>query len=393
MRLYSQGRGAQPFWPVSPDRAVRGSTAVPAIASGHFPDAITQLFTVPGGQTTAHSFGYASDYSNQALTRQSVIIAAPMSTPARSDQPSVRHVEVDDTREGQRLDNFLLAILKGVPKSRVYRCLRKGEVRVNKGRVGPDYRLQVGDVVRIPPIRTAPASVPAVQPGGFEWLAERVLYEDDQLIVLDKPSGMAVHAGSGVTTGLIEALRAWRPQASMLELAHRLDRDTSGCLLIAKSRHSLTSLHAQLRDGEVTKHYAALVRGTLRHARAVNVGLERRERGGERMVQTSDDGKESASRFQPLRHFGSATLVDVELLTGRTHQARVHAAHIGHPIAGDDKYGEREFNREMRSLGLRRLFLHAARLEFRHPLRPGKLIAEAPLPVELSAFLETMNPE
>jgi 23S rRNA pseudouridine955/2504/2580 synthase len=314
-----------------------------------------------------------------------------MSATPKPDQPSVRHVEVDETREGQRLDNFLLAILKGVPKSRVYRCLRKGEVRVNKGRVGPDYRLQAGDVVRIPPIRTSPDTTAqtraAAQTGGFDWLAERVLYEDEQLIVLDKPAGMAVHAGSGIATGIIEALRAWRPQAPMLELVHRLDRETSGCLLIAKSRPVLTGLHAQLRDGKVSKHYLALVQGQLQRERIVSVSLERRER----MVQTSEEGKQAASCFRPVRQFETATLVEIELLTGRTHQARVHAAHIEHPIAGDDKYGEREFNRVMRTLGLRRLFLHAARLEFRHPMRPGKMIAETPLPTELSAVLDKLG--
>jgi 23S rRNA pseudouridine955/2504/2580 synthase len=316
-----------------------------------------------------------------------------MSAPAaKSESPAVRHVEVDETREGQRLDNFLLAVLKGVPKSRVYRCLRKGEVRVNKGRVGPEYRLQVGDVVRIPPIRMSSETPPKPRAGGFDWLGKHVLYEDEHLLILDKPSGMAVHAGSGVITGLIEALRAWRPQAPMLELVHRLDRETSGCLLIAKSRAVLTHLHAQLRAGEVSKHYAALVRGAFRHARTVEASLERRERGGERMVEASAEGKAAASHFEPVRQYGCATLVDIELLTGRTHQARVHAAHIGHPIAGDEKYGGREFNRDMSGLGLRRLFLHAARLEFRHPMRSGRLIAEAPLPDDLSAVLEKLAP-
>jgi len=314
-----------------------------------------------------------------------------MSEPAKSPAPAVRYVEIDETREGQRLDNFLVAVLKGVPKSRIYRCLRKGEVRVNKGRVGPDYRLQVGDVVRIPPVRvSAEQAPPKVRPGGFDWLADRVLFEDEYVLVLDKPAGMAVHAGSGVSTGIIEALRAWRPQAPMLELAHRLDRETSGCLLIAKSRVALTDLHAQLREGEVHKHYLALVRGTLRHARTVEASLERRERGGERMVQTAEDGKAAASRFRPLRQFDIATLVEIALLTGRTHQARVHAAHIDHPIAGDDKYGEREFNKDMRAAGLRRLFLHAARIEFKHPARVGMMSFEAPLPDDLVAVLDKL---
>lgn len=314
-----------------------------------------------------------------------------MSEPAKSPAPAVRHVEIDETREGQRLDNFLVAILKGVPKSRIYRCLRKGEVRVNKGRVGPEYRLQLGDVVRIPPVRVSTEQTPLkARPGGFDWLADRVLFEDEHLLVLDKPAGMAVHAGSGVSTGVIEALRAWRPQAPMLELVHRLDRETSGCLLIAKSRNTLTGLHAQLREGDVHKHYLALVRGNLRHVRTVEASLERRERGGERMVQTTDDGKTAASRFRPLRQFDTATLVEIALLTGRTHQARVHAAHIDHPIAGDEKYGEREFNKDIRAAGLRRLFLHAARVEFQHPIRAGKMSFEAPLPDDLTTVLDKL---
>lgn len=316
----------------------------------------------------------------------------PMSEPAKSSPPPVRHVEVDETREGQRIDNFLLAILKGVPKSRIYRCLRKGEVRVNKGRVGPDYRLQMGDVVRIPPVRVSAAEpMSKRRPEGFDWLAEKIIHEDEHLLVLDKPSGMAVHAGSGVSTGIIEALRAWRPEAAMLELAHRLDRETSGCLLIAKTRNALTGLHAQLRDGEVRKHYLALVNGVLTHARDVTVSLERRERGGERLVEASDEGKTAASRFRPLRQFATATLVEIALLTGRTHQARVHAAHIGHVIAGDDKYGGREFNKDMREMGLRRLFLHAARVEFMHPTLARKLTLESPLPDELSAVLDKLE--
>jgi 23S rRNA pseudouridine955/2504/2580 synthase len=335
--------------------------------------------------------------------------------------PAVRYVEVDETRAGQRLDNFLLAILKGVPKSRIYRCLRKGEVRVNKGRVGPEYRLQRGDRVRIPPIRVSVESVEsaaAARGGNFEWLAGRVLFEDDHLLILDKPAGMAVHAGSGVATGIIEALRAWRPQAPMLELVHRLDRETSGCLLIAKTRAALTHLHAQLREGRTAKFYLALVRGRFRHSKTVNASLERHERGGERMVVVSDaitlipsaasgrgrqperaardvvhSGKEAITRFHPRRQFGIATLVEIELLTGRTHQARVHAAHTGHPIAGDDKYGDREFNRLMRGHGLRRLFLHAARIEFTHPVRNKIMDAEAPVPDELSAVLDKLTTE
>jgi 23S rRNA pseudouridine955/2504/2580 synthase len=257
--------------------------------------------------------------------------------------------------------------------------------------VGPEYRQQAGYIVRIPPIRVSTESAPVTRPGGFDWLAERIIYEDEGLMALDKPAGMAVHAGSGVATGIIEGLRAWRPNAPMLELVHRLDRETSGCLLIAKSRAVLTHLHAQLREGHTAKHYLALVRGRFRHARTVTASLERRERGGERMVQAGEGGKQAATRFHPQRQFDMATLVGIDLLTGRTHQARVHAAHINHPIAGDEKYGDRDFNRAMREIGLRRLFLHAARMEFKHPLKNKKMSVEAPLPPELVAILERLE--
>lgn len=306
--------------------------------------------------------------------------------------PAVRHVEIDEQRAGQRLDNFLIATLKGVPRSRIYRILRRGEVRVNRGRAQPDYRLEAGDIVRLPPVRVAPRP-PRAEADGFEWLAQRIFYEDDHLLAVDKPAGLAVHAGSGVAVGLIEALRALRPQAPMLELVHRLDRDTSGCLLVAKNRPALLGLHRQLRAGEVEKRYLALVKGIWRgEAREVSVALEKsRLASGERRVRASHAGKESATRFIPGRVCGPATLVEIDLLTGRTHQARAHAAHIGHPIAGDDKYGDWEFNRLMRTQGLKRLFLHAQRLSFAHPATGRKMDAEAPLPSELSDFLERLN--
>ena len=312
--------------------------------------------------------------------------------------PAVRYLEIDETRAGQRLDNFLIATLKGVPKSHIYRILRKGEVRINKGRARPDYRLEEGDVVRIPPLRQAPPPLKAGGPEaaeGYAWLLPRILFEDDDLMVVNKPAGLAVHAGSGVSVGLIEALRGLRPQAPFLELAHRLDRETSGCLLLAKSRPALIALHRMLRDGKMEKRYLALVAGTWRGgARAVRASLEKnRPRSGERMVEVSEDGKESASRFIPHQRFGSATLMEIQLLTGRTHQARVHAAHLGHPIAGDDKYGDREFNRRLHKLGLRRLFLHAQRLRFMHPLTGYTMDIEAPLPDELSTLLERLARE
>lgn len=316
-----------------------------------------------------------------------------MSAPAKSKASAVRYLEIDDTRAGQRLDNFLLATLKGVPKSHVYRLLRKGEVRINKGRAKPDYRLQAGDVVRLPPVRTSagPAGErPAAAP---RWLDESILYEDDHLLVLNKPAGLAVHAGSGVQSGVIEALRAARPQAPMLELAHRLDRGTSGCLLIAKSRAALTALHRMLREGEVHKHYLALVKGAWKGgARQITEALERTAS----RVRTSPgdeegEGKAAASWFRPVKAYGPGTLMEIELLTGRTHQARVHAAHVGHPIAGDDKYGDWDFNRAMRPAGLKRLFLHAARLELRHPVTGGKLEFKAPLPADLQTVLDRLS--
>lgn len=304
----------------------------------------------------------------------------------------VRYVEVDETREGQRLDNFLLGQLKGVPKSLIYRVLRKGEVRVNSSRVGPEYRVQSGDRVRIPPIRQS-ETPKAPQAKSFEWLRERFLYEDDDILVLDKPSGLAVHGGSGVAAGAIEGLRVLRPELPMLELVHRLDRGTSGCLLIAKRRSALLKLHQMLRDGEIEKRYMALVRGRWRGgARDITAPLERdRDREGKRKIEVGDEGKDAKSRFTPAGFFGPATLMEIRLDTGRMHQARVHSVFAGHPIAGDDKYGERDFNRELRPLGLRRLFLHAAKLRFTHPTTGAKLQIESPLPAELQKVLERLR--
>ncbi|HEX9813015.1 MAG TPA: RluA family pseudouridine synthase [Burkholderiales bacterium] len=309
-----------------------------------------------------------------------------------AEQHRVRHVEIDVSREGQRLDNFLLGQLKGVPKSHVYRILRRGEVRVNSARVAPSYRLQEGDKVRIPPIRTS-QPVKATEPQRFEWLSGRTLYEDRDLLVLDKPGGLAVHGGSGVGAGLIEGLRAVRSDLPVLELAHRLDRDTSGCLLLAKNRPALLALHEMLRDGKIEKRYLALLKGRWRGgSKTVSARLARdRIRGGERLVGVSDEGRAAASRFEPKRAYGPATLVEIRLDTGRTHQARVHAAHIGHPIAGDEKYGDRAFNRELRELGLRRLFLHAARLRFAHPATGARIEIAAELPTELKSLLERLR--
>jgi 23S rRNA pseudouridine955/2504/2580 synthase len=306
--------------------------------------------------------------------------------------PAVRYLEIDETRAGQRLDNFLIAILKGVPKSRIYRILRKGEVRINKGRARPDYRLEKGDVVRIPPLRQAPPSLKAADAETFAWLLPRILHEDDDLMAVNKPAGLAVHAGSGVGVGLIEALRGLRPEAPFLELAHRLDRDTSGCLLLAKSRSALIRLHRMLRDGKLEKTYLALVAGAWRGGtREERASLEKnRPRSGERMVEVSEAGKEAVSVFKPRQRYATSTLMEILLLTGRTHQARVHAAHLGHPIAGDEKYGDREFNRRLQRLGLKRMFLHAWQVRFTHPRSDREMNVEAPLPAELSTLLERL---
>jgi 23S rRNA pseudouridine955/2504/2580 synthase len=315
-----------------------------------------------------------------------------MTEPGRP-RSAARIVTVDAGQDGQRIDNFLVRILKGVPKSYLYRILRKGEVRVNKGRIRPDYRLRAGDQVRIPPLRSAQRPPGAQIP---ETAAQRVrqalLYEDDDLMVLDKPAGIAVHGGSGLGFGVIEILRQLRPQAQYLELVHRLDRDTSGCLLIAKCRAALLELQAQLSDG-MTKGYLALMEGQWRGGkRAVSAPLRKNTlQGGERMVRVSDDGKQAVSHFAPVEVFRDASLMEVYLDTGRTHQIRVHAAHCGHPLAGDGKYGSAAFNRRMRELGLKRLFLHAHRLSFRRPGRVDALDISAPLPADLQNLLDKLE--
>ncbi len=317
-----------------------------------------------------------------------------MSTAKGNPPARVRLLTVGESSEGQRLDNFLLRELKGVPQSRIYRMVRKGEVRLNKGRCKPDTRVHQGDVVRVPPVRTAAPNADREAGDDYSWLEPRILYEDEDLLAVDKPSGLAVHGGSGIHVGLIEAMRRLRPDVPMLELVHRLDRDTSGCLLLAKRRSALRQLHADLREGRVRKRYLALVRGQWKgKARRVAVSLEKnRLQGGERMVSVVEEGKESVSRFVPQRNFSAGVaLLAIELLTGRTHQARVHAAHLAHPIAGDDKYGDREFNRAMRGYGLQRLFLHAERLEFVHPRKACKIELQAPLPADLQEVIHRIE--
>ncbi len=302
-----------------------------------------------------------------------------MTTPA---QPTtgVQLLEVSPEFAGQRIDNFLRTQLKGVPKTLIYRILRKGEVRVNKGRIKPEYKLQAGDVVRVPPLRLAERDEPApLALGLLERLEKAIVYEDKALIVLNKPAGIAVHGGSGLNYGVIEAFRQLRPDAKDMELVHRLDRDTSGLLMIAKKRSMLRHLHEALRGDGVDKRYMALVRGSWPAAKKKISAplLKNNLRSGERMVEVNPEGKEALTVFRVLRRFGEfATLVEASPITGRTHQIRVHAKYAGHSIAGDSKYGDEEFTREIRELGGKRLFLHAYALTVPLP-EGGELKVEA----------------
>ena len=296
-------------------------------------------------------------------------------------------LEVGEESVGQRIDNFLIRNLKGVPKSHVYRILRSGEVRVNSGRIKPDYRLVDGDKVRVPPVRVAS---PEARPPARS-LALPVVFEDDALIVIDKPSGVAVHGGSGISFGVIESLRAERPRAKFLELAHRLDRDTSGLLMVGKKRTALVELHRMLRDGEVRKDYVAIVKGRWKGGgRKIDVPLHKYVTAeGERRVSVRDDGQQAISLFKPLAAGDTASMLDIRLMTGRTHQIRVHAAHVGHPILGDDKYGDFDLNRALVKQGVKRLFLHARQLSLSHPLSGEPLAFVSPLPPEMQRFLDT----
>ena len=307
---------------------------------------------------------------------------------------SVQFIEITAAQAGQRIDNFLLTLEKGVPRSRIYRAIRKGEVRVNKGRIKQVYRLQTGDSVRIPPLRTSQKETPSTLSDSFrQRVTNIILLEDDDLLVINKPAGLAVHAGSNIKQGIIEALRLLRPELPYLELVHRLDKDTSGCLLLAKSRKALLNLQQQLLDHDMNKRYLTLLKGGWQNKdRLVDVPLQKNNlSSGERMVQVDADGKHAKTLFIPKRHFPLAQLTEVVLYTGRTHQIRVHSAHIGHPIAGDDKYGQRDFNKVMRKSGLRRMFLHAWKLGIRHPANGDELLLEAPLPESLKTILNHLE--
>jgi 23S rRNA pseudouridine955/2504/2580 synthase len=300
-------------------------------------------------------------------------------------KPRATTLEVGEEAAAQRIDNFLLRHLKGVPKSHVYRVLRSGEVRVNSGRVKPEYRLRPGDRVRVPPIRISEKKGPPPKPLEFP-----VVHEDGALLVVDKPAGVAVHGGSGVSFGVIESLRASRPQAKALELAHRLDRDTSGLLIVAKKRSALVELHRMLRDGEVEKLYLTVAKGHWEGAgRELRESLHKYvDAKGERRVAVHENGMVAITQVRRLEANKDFSLLEVRLMTGRTHQIRVHLAHAGHPVLGDDKYGDFELNRRLEKAGVRRLFLHASRLAFCHPLTKERLELRSPLPADMKAFVD-----
>lgn len=314
----------------------------------------------------------------------------PLSKPT-TQKTSVKYCSISEDQAGQRIDNFLMTKLKGVPKTRIYRLLRKGEVRVNKKRVSPSYKLIEGDEVRLPPLFMAEKAHQAPPSKGTqELLSSRILYEDDNLLIINKPCGMSVHAGSTVRVGVVEALRHLYPKLVNLELAHRLDSETSGCLILAKRKRILREIHELLRQGEVTKIYWTLTQGRWTKAeRRVDLPLHKDYRdGGKHVVMVRRDGKRALTEFKPVEEFADSSLVEVKLYTGRTHQIRVHAAHSGHPIAGDDRYGDPEFNKLARQRGLKRMFLHARSIEFTLPSLNQRIAVTAPLDPELEAGIK-----
>ncbi|MEI6860570.1 MAG: 23S rRNA pseudouridine(955/2504/2580) synthase RluC [Shewanella sp.] len=311
---------------------------------------------------------------------------------SQAPKQKVQLVTIDENHLGQRIDNYLMTKLKGVPKSRIYRIVRKGEVRVNKKRIKPEYKLQNGDIVRIPPVRVSDKSErpgPSAKLTKVLQLEGRILFEDKSIIVMNKPSGIAVHGGSGVDFGVIEAMRSLRPTQKFLELVHRLDKDTSGVLLIAKKRSALRHLHDQLRFKKMQKDYQALVKGTWQaRDKAIKAPLLKLTlKSGERIVRVNQEGKECETRFKILQRYQGATLVQASPVTGRTHQIRVHCQYTGHPIACDNKYSEQKFDDAMRVHGLNRLFLHAAQLSFTHPSTEEVMVVKAPLDPVLTQTL------
>ena len=314
---------------------------------------------------------------------------SPRESSPETPPPVVRMVAVTEDYDGQRLDNFLMRLCKGVPKSHIYKAVRAGEVRINKGRVQPDSRVSTGDIVRVPPMRLPAPSQKRPAPK----LEFPIVFEDDGLLVIDKPAGTAVHGGSGVSFGVIEALRAARPEAKFLELAHRLDRDTSGLLLIAKKRNVLLSLHEMFRTSGGRKHYFALVEGDWVNDRQhIRFALTKwTTQSGERRVKVDPEGQLAHTIVSSQKRYKGYSLVDAELKTGRTHQIRVHLASAGFPIVGDDKYGRDETRAAFAKLGFSRMFLHAHRLEMPHPLTKEPMQLEAPLPALCQRILEKLE--
>ncbi|MGH1371554.1 MAG: 23S rRNA pseudouridine(955/2504/2580) synthase RluC [Cellvibrionaceae bacterium] len=308
--------------------------------------------------------------------------------------PKVQLIEIDADRAGQRIDNFLMSQLKRVPKSLIYRVLRKGEVRVNKGRVKAEYKLKAGDVVRVPPVRVPDGkTVPDASEQLKSLLKGATLFENAGLLIVNKPSGLAVHGGSGINLGLIEVLRQMRPDDRYLELVHRLDRDTSGCIMIAKKRSMLRHLHKALREGHIQKHYQALVEGYWpAKCKSVDAPLRKTElSSAERIVRVDPEGKPSLTRFKILQRYDTCTLLEAKPITGRTHQIRVHAHHMGHGLVGDPKYGNDDFNAAMKAQGFGRLFLHAAGLSLTLPEESEPIWVEAPLDEKLAQPLKHLK--
>ncbi|RLW54876.1 MAG: 23S rRNA pseudouridine(955/2504/2580) synthase [gamma proteobacterium symbiont of Stewartia floridana] len=308
---------------------------------------------------------------------------------------TVRFIDITQEEAGQRIDNYLMRQLKGVPKSYVYRILRKGEVRVNKGRVKAHYKLNSGDSIRLPPMRlsTKPDQGGRISDNLLDLLRNAVIYEDERILVVNKPSGLAVHGGSGVNFGVIEILRQLRPDEKHLELVHRLDRDTSGCLLISKKRSALRTLHELIRENRIDKRYLTLLQGSWRKGvQTVDMPLKKNTlQGGERVVRVDAEGKPSKTIFRRVERFAEATLVEAELITGRTHQIRVHSQWLGSPVLGDQKYGDAAANRALRDKGLKRLFLHAYKIGLRWPGEKRPMVIEAPLPEALSQVLTKLK--
>jgi 23S rRNA pseudouridine955/2504/2580 synthase len=365
----------------SEDQLTCGALVFRVVAKGRQPLAVASAYGA--GEYTPKAFVETMSYGEVDVTEQQ----------AGEERAEVRHLEVTEDQAGQRLDNFVHKLLGDLPRSRIYRVIRKGEVRVNGHRAGPDTRLQAHDKIRIPPVKVRPASEIGVPSSNLlDVISKAIVYQDDNILVLDKPAGLAVHGGSGINFGAIEGLRALRPGES-LELVHRLDRDTSGVLLVARNTTTLRTLHALLREkGDFEKRYLALIKGKWDLGRKrIDIPLRTDLRvGGERTVRADASGKPSVSEFRPIQFFGKrATLMEVTIFTGRTHQIRVHALHAGHPVAGDPKYGDEEFNTQMKDFGLNRMFLHAHSVSFDWPAG-GQFSVNTPLPPELAATIDAL---